>query len=122
MCDGGYKLAGSGGACDAGSTDLESSNCLSNPILDGNTQMLNENDDDDDDDDEDASTRRTEFYMESLVILSYLNSSLLLVIFDMLYLFTSHYYIFTNSNFNCFCSYHHQKLFFSSFILLAQNI
>ena len=52
MCDGGYELVGSGGACGTGSTDVESSYSLSNPILDGKIQMLNENDDDDDDDDD----------------------------------------------------------------------
>ena len=36
-----------GGACCAGSVDVESSHCLSNPILDGEVWMLNKNDDDD---------------------------------------------------------------------------
>ena len=47
-CDGGYELVGSGGACDAGSMDVEGSHHSSNPILDGKMQMLNKNDDDDD--------------------------------------------------------------------------
>ena len=44
-CDGGCELVGSGGACGTGSTDVESSHCLSNPILDGKMQTLNKNDD-----------------------------------------------------------------------------
>ena len=52
MCDGGYELVGSGGACGVASTDLENSHRSPNPILDGKIWRLNENDDDDDDDDE----------------------------------------------------------------------
>ena len=48
MWDGGVELIGSGGACGAGLTDIESIHRLSNPILDGKIQMLNKNDDDDD--------------------------------------------------------------------------
>lgn len=44
-CDGGYEVVGSGGACGAESMDMESSHCLSNPILDGKMQALNKNDD-----------------------------------------------------------------------------
>ena len=51
MCDGGYKLVGSGGAFGTGLTDLdvESSHCWSNPILVGKIWTLIENDNDDDD-------------------------------------------------------------------------
>ena len=49
MCDGGpCELVGSGGACGAGSTDGESSDCLCNPVLDGKISMLNKYDDDND--------------------------------------------------------------------------
>ena len=57
MCDGGYELVRSRGACVAGSTDVEGSHCPSNPVLDRKMWMLNENDDDDDDDDDDDSKR-----------------------------------------------------------------
>ena len=59
MCDGGYELVGSGGACGAKLTDVESSHCPSNPILDGKIRMLNENDDDGDDDDDDFVSKLT---------------------------------------------------------------
>ena len=48
LCDGGYDFVESGGAYDAGSTDVEGSHCLSNPILNGKMQTLKKNDDDDD--------------------------------------------------------------------------
>ena len=51
MCDEGYELFGSGGACGARLTDVEGSHRLSNSILDGKMQTLNENDDDNNDDD-----------------------------------------------------------------------
>ena len=48
MCDEGYELVGSGGACGTElMVVLGSSHCPSNPIQDGKIQMLNENDDDD---------------------------------------------------------------------------
>ena len=65
MCDGGYELVGSGGACGAELRDVEGSHHPSNPILEGKMQTLNVNDDDvldgkmqtlnmnDDDDDDD---------------------------------------------------------------------
>ena len=49
MCngDGEHELVGSVGACGTGSTDVESSHRLSNPILDGKIWTLSEIDDDD---------------------------------------------------------------------------
>ena len=52
MCDGGYDLVGSGGACGTGSMDVESSHLLSNPILDRKMRMLNDGDDDDEEEED----------------------------------------------------------------------
>ena len=45
ISDEGYEFVESGGACGAESTNVESSHCLSNPILDGKSKMLNTKDD-----------------------------------------------------------------------------
>ena len=47
VCDGGYELVRSGRACGAGLTDVESSHCPSNSIVDGKIRTLNKNYDDD---------------------------------------------------------------------------
>ena len=57
VSDGGYELVGSGGACGAGSMDVESSHRLSSPILGGKIRTLNKNEDDNDDDEQDSPSQ-----------------------------------------------------------------
>ena len=44
MCDGGYELFGSGGACAAGTRDVVIIHHPFNPVIDGKIRTLNEND------------------------------------------------------------------------------
>ena len=46
VCDGGYEVVGSGGACGAGLMDVKSSHHSSNSILDEKIWMLSKNNDD----------------------------------------------------------------------------